>query len=91
MTGNLLVTPYLQDYDLVVCTFVAAWLVGYCRENRLPDKPAAVASFLLLALPAVAGSFGLVTGFSPGPLFLIPAFVIIARMWPALYTAPMRA
>jgi len=86
--GNLIATPYLQDYDLVVGTFVAAWLVGYCRAQHLSDKAALVAALLLLALPALAAGIGKVTGVSTGPLFLIPAFVIAASLAPGLFRLP---
>lgn len=85
--GNFLATPYLQDYDLVVGAFVAAWLVGSAAD-RQQMREATVAAFLVLLLPIVAGSFGKMTGFSPGPLFLIPAFVIAARRIPG-WSAPV--
>lgn len=82
--GNLVATPYLHDYDLVVGAFVAAWLVGYCSAERLPDKSACVVAFLLLVLPVFAASLGRLTGVSPGPLFLIPAFILTVRLTPGL-------
>jgi len=86
--GNFLATPYLQDYDLVVGTFVAAWLVGYCTTQRLPDKTACIAAFLLLILPVAATPFGTITGISPGPLVLIPVFIFTARLMPDLFVLP---
>ena len=86
--GNFLATPYLQDYDLVVSTFVAVWLVGYCITQRLPDKPACIAALLLFILPVIASRFGVITGISPGPLILIPVFIFTARLAPDLFVRP---
>lgn len=74
VVGTFLATPYLQDYDLVVGAFVVAWL----GAARVPERPALIASFLILALPIVAASLGKATGLAFGPLFTIPAFLLIA-------------
>jgi hypothetical protein len=72
--GALLSTPYLQDYDLVVCAFVVAWLMVR------PAQSAWVASALLLVLPLLASSLGKLTGLAFGPLFVIPAFVLTSQL-----------
>jgi len=72
--GALFSTPYLQDYDLVVCAFAVAWLMAK------PTQSAWIASALLLVLPLLASSLGKLTGLAFGPLFVIPAFVLTARM-----------
>jgi hypothetical protein len=77
--GSWLATPYLQDYDLVVGAFVIAWLVGRSRAKDMAPE-AVVASVLVLVLPILSVSLANVTGFAWGPLFLVPAFVIVARM-----------
>ncbi len=77
--GTCLATPYLQDYDLVVGAFVAAWLVIDCN-NSTAGKQAAQMSFLVLLLPFVASLLANITGLALGPLFIVPAFLAAARL-----------
>jgi len=77
--GTCLATPYLQDYDLVISALVVAWLM---RDASIPatlERPVFYASALLLLLPLIAASLGMLTGLGFGPLFIIPAFAIVAR------------
>jgi hypothetical protein len=74
-----LATPYLQDYDLVLGAFVAAWLVsGDIPSERRAQ--AVLAAGLVLVLPSLASVLANMTGFAFGPLFLVPALVIAAAM-----------
>lgn len=82
IVGTFLATPYLQDYDLVVGAFIPAWL--FASRNRFPATSAMVISALILIAPLLAASVGKMTGYVLGPLFLIPAFVLLARMSPAV-------
>jgi arabinofuranan 3-O-arabinosyltransferase len=77
--GTCLATPYLQDYDLVISALVVAWLM---RDASIPatlERPVFYASALLLLIPLIAASMGMLTGLGFGPLFIIPAFAIVAR------------
>jgi hypothetical protein len=80
IVGTCLATPYLQDYDLVIGAFVVAWLTD---RKSIPNtfRPAAlIASVLLLLLPLTAAPFVKITGFSFGPLLILPAFMLTIRM-----------
>ena len=74
--GTWLVTPYLQDYDLVIGAFVVLWL-----RELYPDlpRPVLVSAGLILVLPFVAAALANLTGFAFGPLFIAPAFILVAR------------
>jgi hypothetical protein len=74
VVATLLATPYLQDYDLVVCAFVAAWIMGRSAESQAGTISAFICVSLLLILPVVAAPFGAATGYAIGPLFILPAF-----------------
>jgi arabinofuranan 3-O-arabinosyltransferase len=77
--GTCLATPYLQDHDLVISALVVAWLM---RDASIPatlERPVFYASALLLLIPLIAASLGMLTGLGFGPLFIIPAFAIVAR------------
>jgi arabinofuranan 3-O-arabinosyltransferase len=78
--GALLATPYLQDYDLVVGAFAVAWLTAPESISKIGAKPAWAASALLLVLPLFAGSLGKLSGLAFGPLFVLPALVLTAKM-----------
>ena len=86
--GTFVATPYLVDYDLIVGAFVVAWL--FAVPGRFPDRPAMIASALILVAPILAASVGKWSGFVFGPLFLIPAFVLVARMAPEAFALPRR-
>lgn len=77
--GSCLVTPYLQDYDLVVGAFVVVWLAVDC-DNSPAGKLAGQMSFLVLLMPFVASLLAKTTGLALGPLFVIPAFLAAARL-----------
>jgi hypothetical protein len=76
--ATLLATPYLQDYDLVVCAFVAAWILGSRSPSDADNASAFVGVGLLLLLPLVAAPVGVVTGYAIGPLFILPIFGWVA-------------
>lgn len=75
--GTFLATPYLQDYDLVVCAFVAIWLVGLYPADEVP-KPILIAAGLVLIGPLFGSYLATLTGYEWGPLFIAPAFAIAA-------------
>lgn len=77
--GTCLATPYLQDYDLVVGAFVVVWLAALYPANQLP-KAALISAGLLLVGPLVAAVFGKLAGYAIGPLFIIPAFALMAHV-----------
>jgi arabinofuranan 3-O-arabinosyltransferase len=81
--GTFLATPYLQDYDLVVGAFVVAWL--FAAPGRFPQAPAMIVSALILLAPIFAAPVGKMTGVVLGPLFLIPAFLMVAGMAPEVF------
>ncbi len=84
--GTFLATPYLQDYDLVVAAFVVAWL--FATPGRFPQTPAMIVSALILLAPIFAAPVGKITGIVLGPLFLIPAFLMVAGMAPDAFRRP---
>jgi len=73
--GTWLVTPYLQDYDLVIGAFVVLWL--HELYAGLP-RPVLISAGLILILPFVAAALANLTGFAFGPLFILPAFILAA-------------
>jgi arabinofuranan 3-O-arabinosyltransferase len=77
--GTLLATPYVQDYDLVVGTFVAVWLTRPESLAYYSERSALIASGLILIMPLFSSLLTNTTGFAFGPLFLLPAFVLVAR------------
>jgi hypothetical protein len=77
--GTLLATPYVQDYDLVVGTFVVVWLTRPESLAYYSERAALIASGLVLIMPLAASLLTNTTGFAFGPLFLLPAFVLTAR------------
>jgi hypothetical protein len=77
--GTLLATPYVQDYDLVVGTFVVVWLTRPESLACYSERAALIASGLVLIMPLAASLLTNTTGFAFGPLFLLPAFVLTAR------------
>jgi hypothetical protein len=78
--GTCLATPYLQDYDLVVGTFVAVWLM--LARDQLQISPRSLQMLqgliLTLPLPIFAAAFSKLTGYSIGPLVPGAAFIIVA-------------
>src|SRR5436190_5305526 len=76
MIGVLLATPYLQDYDLVLGAFIAVWLMNLDTDSR-PATRLACASIVLM--PLLASPLAKLTGLGFGPLFVLPALMLIAR------------
>lgn len=77
--GTFLATPYLQDYDLVVGAFVVVWLTRPECLAYYSERAAMIASGLILTVPLFASVLTNLTGVASGPLFFLPAFVLIAR------------
>jgi len=75
LVGGFLVTPYLQDYDLIIAVFAVAALLG-TMTPRMQPLVLAGAGLLLLA-PVVTAPLALATGVSAGALMLAPVFPII--------------
>ena len=78
--GTLLVTPYLHDYDLVVGAFVVAWLMEQAEERPELLRQAFLGSALIFLMPLLTSPLAHLTGFSFGPVFIVPVFVIALRM-----------
>jgi hypothetical protein len=78
--GTCLATPYLQDYDLVVGTFVVVWLM--LARDQLQISPRSLQMLqgliLTLPLPIFAAAFSKLTSYSIGPLVPGAAFIIVA-------------
>lgn len=77
--GTFLATPYLQDYDLVVGAFVAVWLTSHATVRTDFERPAGIASSLVLLLPIVAAPLAKATGLALGCCFMIAAFALVAK------------
>ena len=77
--GSFLATPYLQDYGLVIGVFVTVWLAELYPAAAMP-KPAAIGAGLILVVLFVAAALANLTGYAFGPLFIMPAFVIVAQI-----------
>jgi hypothetical protein len=75
--GTFLVTPYLQDYDLVVAAFVAAWICSMYPPNEMPRSALGAIALLMLG-PLFVSFAGKATGVSFGVPFILPAFVLVA-------------
>jgi hypothetical protein len=78
--GTCLVTPYLQDYDLVVGAFVAVWLLTLQRQGLMSRPVTQLAMASILLWPLVNATIGKATGFALGPLVIAPLFVLFARV-----------
>ena len=78
--GALLATPYLMDYDTVVCAFVAVWLMSPESLAKTPERQAMIAVSLLLLLPLLNPTLSQLTGLPLGALMISPAFLLTARM-----------
>lgn len=78
VVGTCLVTPYLQDYDLVMAVFAAAALLAVMTPHT--QMLAIVGAGLLLVAPLLAAPVGLATGLSIGAVMLAPVFPIIWMM-----------
>ncbi len=89
--GSFLAVPYLQDYDLVLGAFAAAWLTDRSAIPQRLERPTLVAAALTLLAPGGVAFFAQLTGLELGPLFFIPGLALAgwlaaARM-PALPVA----
>ena len=78
--GTLLATPYLMDYDTVVCAFVAVWLMSPESLTKTPERQAMLAVSLLLLLPLLNPTLSQLTRLPLGALMIVPAFLLTARM-----------
>jgi arabinofuranan 3-O-arabinosyltransferase len=77
--GSFFVTPYLQDYDLVVGAFVVVWLMRPECLAYYSERAALFAPGLVLVVPLFASLLTNTTGLLLAPVFLLPAFVLTAR------------
>lgn len=75
VVGTFLVTPYLQDYDLVMAVFAVAALIAVATSRT--QQLVLIGTCLLLLTPLVTAPIGLATGVSVGALMLAPVFPII--------------
>lgn len=78
VVGTCLVTPYLQDYDLVIAVFAAAALLAVMTPQT--QTLATIGAGLLLLAPLVTAPVALATGLSIGAPMLAPVFAIIWMM-----------
>lgn len=78
MTGTLLISPYLFDYDLVWLAFPLAWTTARALEHGwLPfEREVLVAAWLA---PMLGPAIALATGIQTGPLFTVALFIFIVR------------
>jgi hypothetical protein len=77
--GTCLATPYLQDYDLVVGTFVVVWLMLARDQLQISPRSLQALQGLILALPLFIAPLGWFTGYSIGPLVPGAAFIVVVR------------
>lgn len=76
--GTFLVTPYLQDYDLVVGAFVAVWLWSLQHRGAMAVWPAQAMMIGILLLPLVIASIGKSTGLALGAVVVAVMFALVA-------------
>jgi hypothetical protein len=82
----------VQDYDLVVGAFVAVWLTRPESLAYYSERAALIASGLVLIVPLASSALTHATGFVFGPLFLLPAFVLVGRaVWAERGVVPAAA
>jgi hypothetical protein len=76
-----LVTPYFQDYDLVMSAFVAVWL-KQAGEQQQSVSPAAIAAAMaaITLAPLFAAPVAKATGFVLAAPVLFAVFVLLARV-----------
>ncbi len=77
VTGTLLATPYVMDYDLTLLALVIAWLAveGMRTEFLNWEKTALFGAWLLPIVSRAIGSFGLPIG----PVVLLVVLALILR------------
>ena len=80
VVGTILATPYVQDYDLVVGAFVAAWLLTAVGAKPEREGAAMWSAGLLLVMPLASAPLAKATGLVWAPLFALPAFLLAARL-----------
>jgi hypothetical protein len=94
VVGTGLLTPYLQDYDLVIGAFVVVWLWMGEANSRIPAHWIRVAMAMILLLPIAAAPLAKYAGFPPGPLIFVMVFALLIvlaadhRREPACQLAP---
>jgi arabinofuranan 3-O-arabinosyltransferase len=78
VVATFLVTPYAQDYDMVMLIFAAFWLLGQARDGGfLPWEKITVAT--LLVLPLAAMPLAKWTGTQIGPVVLWAMLILLMR------------
>ena len=80
VVGTCLLTPYLQDYDLVVVAFVVVWLQTAGTRSAIPAYWTTAAMAAILLLPIVAGAITKGLGFLPGPFVFAFVFVLLVAL-----------
>jgi hypothetical protein len=78
LLGTCMAVPYLQDYDLVLGALVVVWLADAAPSDAQSQRNVFIAAALLLIGPFINAALGRWTGFAFGPLFILPAFGIVA-------------
>lgn len=82
VVGTGLLTPYLQDYDLVIGAFVVVLLQMAEANSRIPAHWIRAAMVMILLLPIAAAALAKYVGFPPGP----PVFALVFALLIALAT-----
>jgi hypothetical protein len=77
--ATLIASPYMQDYDFVVASFVPPWLVASSADAR-SRRQAVWASVPLILTPLLTAPLAKATGIGLGCLLLVPALVIAAKV-----------
>jgi Glycosyltransferase family 87 len=80
VVGTGLLTPYLQDYDLVVGAFVVLWLRMGEANSRIPAHWFRAAMAMVLLLPIAAAALAKYVGFPPGPLVFVLVFALLIAL-----------
>jgi hypothetical protein len=77
--ATLIASPYMQDYDLVVASFVPPWLVVSSLDTH-SRRQALWASVPLILTPLLTAPLAKATGIGLGCLLLVPALVVAAQL-----------
>jgi len=93
VVGTLAATPYLQDYDMVVTTFVVVWLFQEARAHPdLAPSRWTVASVLALWLyPVLTAALGYNFSLSLGGPVMVWALAMLTRLTLQAARAPQPA
>ena len=78
LLGTCMAVPYLQDYDLVFGALVVVWLAQTTPSDPQSQRNVFIASALLLIGPFINAALGQWSALALGPLFILPAFAIVA-------------